>query len=250
MKQQLKHLRSFLRETNFHRSFKLFFFLNKDNTGYEQIMPKNFKKHRMYNPSPIRTISQYLVKKQWHGKNSPRKTCSFQLHSEKIHWIRSEAIWQCHNTFLFQKLVLIFSQTMQVSWWYHSSFWVAIFISETSFNVFLRYCVAEEVSSAVLCYWNPCWALVFISEQLYLSSQTFIHPFTVHPLSKITSDHAKGTLWDSSICLPLWLQWAVITLRFPALKTIHASIVCFQIIAQFTQRLWITFFKDFFFLLK
>lgn len=164
------------------------------------MMPKNFKKHRMDNPSPIRTISQYLVKKQWHGKNSPRKTCSFQLHSEKIHWIRSEAIWQCHNTFLFQKLVLIFSQTMQVSWWYHSSFWVAIFISETSFNVFLRYCVAEEVSSAVLCYWNPCWALVFISEQLYLSSQTFIHPFTVHPLSKITSDHAKGIHLTTAPC--------------------------------------------------
>lgn len=98
-------------------------------------------------------------KKQWHGKNSPTNSSSFQSYSEKKAGSGSTGIWQCHNKFLFHKLALIFPETMQVSWCYHSSskvlnscLWVAAFRSEiitkSDFST-LGNSVAENVSPAI-----------------------------------------------------------------------------------------------------
>lgn len=60
------------------------FFLNEDKIGYEQMMPKNFKKQPAHLQQGL--LANTLEKKQWHGKNSPRNSSGFQLHPEKTHW--------------------------------------------------------------------------------------------------------------------------------------------------------------------
>lgn len=55
-----------------------------------------------------------------------------------------------------------------------------------------------------------------------------------------------STLWDSSTCPSLLVAMGSYHSLLPGSSTIPASTVWFQIMAQFTQRLWITFFKDFF----
>lgn len=69
-------------------------------------MSKNFKKQ------PSHLQQQPLANAL--EKINDRNTSTFQSHSEKTHWLRSTGIQQSHK-FLFQKVVLIFPQTMQVS---------------------------------------------------------------------------------------------------------------------------------------
>lgn len=89
----------------------------------------------------------------------PQTLLAFNHIQKKKAGSGSTGIWQCHNKFLFHKLALVFPETMQVSWCYHSSskvlkscLWVAAFSSEiitkSDFST-LGNSVAEKVSPAI-----------------------------------------------------------------------------------------------------
>lgn len=127
--------------------------------------------------------------------------------------------WQRHNKFLFYKLVLIFAETMQVSWRYHSSikvltscFSIATFssgiITKSDFST-LGNSVAEEfLPASSLCVleflsgplFSPFWTTT-----CHLQSSSF-HCSPLFPRSLMTcwrhSSHYR-TLWKSNICLSL-----------------------------------------------